>query len=301
MTDKMRILTIIVSYNFVPWVDKCIGSVMTSEYSTDILVLDNGSKDDTVKILLDFFPQVKLIENNENLGFGKANNIGIQYAIEQGYDAVLLLNEDAWINPNTLERLVKVSNEHPEYGIISPVHLTGDGSKPEKGFSKYTGIYDINHLPDAEIVEVPFINAAIWFVRVQVLKNIGLFAPIFYHYGEDKDLVNRMAFYHYKIGYIPAVFAYHDRESRQITREGFFKSEYVYHLSEYTNINYSFGKAFCLVVSAILKKTCSSLFKGEWCNILAYISLGIKLLIKTPKIVEARKMSKHVELNNYKP
>ncbi|MBP5712046.1 MAG: glycosyltransferase, partial [Prevotella sp.] len=111
----MKILTIIVSYNFMPWIDKCLGSMIQSGYPTDILVLDNDSKDDTVKTIRERYPQVRLIENHANLGFGKANNIGILLAIKEDYDAVLLLNEDAWLDTNTLERMAKVSLEHPEY------------------------------------------------------------------------------------------------------------------------------------------------------------------------------------------
>ena len=73
----MKILTIIVSYNFMPWIDKCLGSMIQSGYPTDILVLDNDSKDETVKTIRERYPQVRLIENHANLGFGKANNIGI--------------------------------------------------------------------------------------------------------------------------------------------------------------------------------------------------------------------------------
>ncbi|MBQ5578701.1 MAG: glycosyltransferase family 2 protein [Prevotella sp.] len=221
----MKILTIIVSYNFMPWIDKCLGSMIQSGYPTDILVLDNDSKDETVKTIRERYPQVRLIENHANLGFGKANNIGILLAIKEGYDAVLLLNEDAWLDTNTLERLAKVSLDHPEYGIISPIHLTGNGDKPEKGFATYTGIQEISGFPDTDIVQVPFIDAAIWMIRTDVLKKTGLFAPIFYHYGEDKDMANRMAYYHYKIGYVPSVFGYHDREFRPATRAHFIRSE----------------------------------------------------------------------------
>lgn len=295
----MKILTIIVSYNFMPWIDKCLGSMIHSGYPTDILVLDNDSKDETVKTIREKYPQVKLIENHANLGFGKANNIGIQYAIREGYEAVLLLNEDAWLDANTLEHLAKVCREHPEYGIISPIHLTGNGDKPEKGFATYTGIQDINNIPDAEIVEVPFIDAAIWLIRVEVLKKTGLFAPIFYHYGEDKDLANRMAYYHFKIGYVPKVFGYHDREFRQVTRAHFIRSERVYHLSEYTNINYPFGKAFAMGILALGKKTLLSLAKGKWNDAMTYTNLGFSLLAKTQEVIKARKISKHVELKNY--
>ena len=295
----MKILTIIVSYNFMPWIDKCLGSMLLSEYPTDILVLDNGSQDDTVKTIRERYPQVTLIDNHANLGFGKANNIGILHAMSRGYDAVLLLNEDAWLDPNCLGRLVKTSEEHPDYGIISPIHLTGRGDNIEKGFAAYTGITDPANRPDAPIVEVPFIDAAIWFIPLEVLRQTGLFAPIFYHYGEDKDLCNRMAYYHYKVGYVPSVFGYHDREFRKATRAHFIRSERVYHLSEYTNINYSFGKAFGMGVLALVKKSIMSLLHGKGKNAITFATMAWKLLIQTRNVIKARDISKHVNLKNY--
>ncbi|MBR5060979.1 MAG: glycosyltransferase family 2 protein [Prevotella sp.] len=295
----MKILTIIVSYNFVPWIDKCLGSMIRSEYPTDIMVLDNDSQDETVKIVRERYPQVKLIENRANLGFGKANNIGIQYAIKEGYDAVLLLNEDAWLDPNSLEYMVRASENHPEYGIISPIHLTGKGDKIEKGFATYTDVTDLGNRPDGNIVEVSFIDAAIWFIPLSVLKKTGLFAPIFYHYGEDKDLCNRMSYYQYKIGYIPSVFGYHDREDRETTHVRFLRSEYVYHLSEYTNVNYSFGKAFGMGVLAVVKKFIMSFFHGNGRDALSFASMAWKLLLITRKVIKAREISKHVNLKHY--
>lgn len=296
----MKILTIIVSYNFIPWADLCLGSLERSETPCDIMVIDNCSTDGTVAYVKQTFPLVKLVENGENLGFGRANNIGMSYALKNNYDAVLLLNQDAWILPDTLRRLAEVSQHHLDYGIVSPVHLTRDGNKLEKGFSAYTGIGDLEHLSETEIVEVPFINAAIWFIRTDVLRRTGLFAPIFYHYGEDKDLANRMMFHHYKIGYLPSVFACHDRENRRMTKTHFFRSEYVYYLSEYANVNYSFGKAFGLGVLAISKKIFISITKGKWNDAGAFIGIFFRLLMKTQEVAKTRKMSKSVDLKKYK-
>lgn len=295
----MRILAIIVSYNFTKWMDKCLGSLKASSVPVDIIVLDNGSKDGTVKTLRERYPEVILIENKDNLGFGKANNIGLHKADRENYDGVLLLNQDAWIDANTLAALVAASRKHPEYGILSPVHLTGSGDKIEHGFSAYSGLSDLSRLPEDEVIGVPFINAAIWYLPMRALREVGFFAPIFYHYGEDKDLANRMLHYGWKTGLVPAVFGYHDREFRQQTRRSFFRSERVYHLSEYTNINYSFGKAFALGVPAMGKKALLSLAKGKWSYGFTYLSMALGLLFRTGEVIKARELSQHVDLRNY--
>ena len=78
----MKVLVIIISYNFEQWIDRCLGSLRRSEYPVDILVLDNDSKDKTIERLRTNYPEVRLIENRKNLGFGRANNLGMQIAIE---------------------------------------------------------------------------------------------------------------------------------------------------------------------------------------------------------------------------
>ena len=295
----MKVLTIIISYQFMRWADQCLSCMLASKYPTDLLVIDNGSKDETVAYLREHYPEVLVMENGCNLGFGKANNIGIHYAIEQGYDAVLLLNQDAWLEADALGKLVEVAEKHPEYGIVSPVHLTGKGDWVEKGFSTYTGLEELGQLPQDTIVEVPFINAAIWLVSIATFRKTGLFAPLFYHYGEDKDLANRMAYHHYKIGYVPAAFGFHDRADRVETRERIRWSEYVYHLSEYANVNHSFVMAFAKGVLALVKKTFASVAGGRWDDAGWYMRKACVLTSKSAQVIKARKLSKQVDLKKY--
>ena len=202
----MKILTIIVSYNFEKWIERCLGSLKASSHPTDIIVIDNCSNDRTVEIIKTQYTYVRLIENHANLGFGKANNIGMQLALKEGYDAVFLLNQDAWIGSDTLATLAEQSVKHPEFGILSPVHLNGSGEELDKGFASYAQLASINNLPHRhEPISCPFINAAFWFIPVSTLQRTGGFSPLFYHYGEDKDYVNRLHFHQYKIGYIPRI------------------------------------------------------------------------------------------------
>ena len=218
----MKVLTIIVSYNFEPWIDRCLGSLKASTLPTDVIVIDNGSSDRTVDIIRNSYPGIRLITNHANLGFGKANNIGMQIALKEGYDAVFLLNQDAWIGQDTLEALARQSQLHPKFGILSPVHLNGSGKELEKGFASYTRINTRQELPAGnEPVACTFINAAFWFIPVSTLRTVGGFSPLFYHYGEDKDYANRIHFHRFQIGYLPSVSGCHDREFRKVSLEGF--------------------------------------------------------------------------------
>ena len=288
----MKVLVIIVSYHFEPWIDRCLGSLRLSQYPVDTVVIDNGSTDRTIQCIQNDYPEVRLLPQTKNLGFGKANNIGMQIAVAEGYDFVFLLNQDAWIDSNTIGKLVALSQSHPQYGILSPVHLTGKGDKPDPGFGHYAQIQQLDQLPDKDILDIPFANAAFWMIPVSVLKKVGGFCPLFYHYGEDKDFVNRLSYHHYQVGYSPKVFGNHDREYRPLTHQGFLRTESVYHLSEYANIHYHWGKAFGLGVLAPVKKSLIALCQGKASLSLDYLRMALQLLGRSKEVCFYRKTNR---------
>ena len=284
----MKVLVIIVSYNFEPWLERCLGSLRHSFYPVDTVVIDNGSTDQTIQRIRKDYPEIRLLPQNKNLGFGRANNIGMQIALAEGYDFVFLLNQDAWIDSNTIGELVELSQSYPQYGILSPVHLTGKGDKPDPGFGYYAQIQQLDQLSDKNILPIPFANAALWMIPVSVLKKVGGFSPLFYHYGEDKDFVNRLTYHDYQVGYSPQVFGNHDREYRPLTHQVFLRTEYVYHLSEYANIHHNGLKAFGYGVLAPMKKCLVALFKGKASLSKDYFRMTFQLLRRSKEVCRYR-------------
>lgn len=289
----MKVLTIIISYNFGKWIKPCLESLLRSTHPTDILVIDNGSKDQTVSIIRQNYPSVRIIDNKRNLGFGRANNIGMRTALEEGFDAIFLMNQDAWIEPDVIGTLADLAKSHTEYGILSPVHLNGKGDQLDKGFASYTHTPDIDGLPhDKRLVEAAFINAAFWFIPVATLRTVGGFSPLFYHYGEDKDYMNRLHYHGLKAGYSPQVYGCHDREFRTVSREAFFRSEYVYLLSEYANLNRPFPDAFAYSVLACVKKALQTFARRKPKDGCTYLHLAMKLTAHTGKVIRVRRETK---------
>ncbi len=216
-----KILSIVVTFNSLryDWLQKCIESLQNSTIETDIIVIDNNSSDETCKIIKEKYKNVQLVESNENLGFGKANNIGLEKALNEDYDFVLLLNQDAWVEKNTLEKLVDHSKKNTEYGIISPLHLN-----PHDGFldSEFLRQISPQFSPDLvsdfilkkdtdKIYNSPFICAAAWLITKKCLKIVGGFNPSFFHYGEDNNYAHRVLYKGLKIGVYPHAKIYHDR------------------------------------------------------------------------------------------
>lgn len=290
----MKICTIIVSYNFEKWIEPCLDSLRNSSIATDVLVIDNNSSDNTCKLISEQYPEVLLVQNSENLGFGKANNVGFKHAIEHKYDYVFLLNQDAWIAEDMLERLIDASICNPDYGIISPIHLNGAGNKLDFGFATYSSLKNKEDadMVTRQITECKFINAAMWLIPVSVLRMVGGFAPIFPHYGEDVDYVHRVKYSNRKIGFVKGAFACHDREFRMVDRQKYFYTEYIYFLSEAVNIGYSFIEGFGYSVLAAIKKSLQSLISGKVSDSFKYLSISFKLLGKMPDVLATRTKSK---------
>lgn len=205
-----EILVIIVTFNGMRWIDRCIDSVRKSDVPADILVIDNGSTDGTVERLQK--KSVEVRSNSANIGFGAANNIGLLEVLEKGYSYAYLLNQDAWVEPDTF-RLLMEAFEDSSYGILSPVQYDGGGKKMDRQFAKRCKRY-LKKDKDAAVVEVPFVMAAHWMISRGCLMQVGGFSPAFTMYGEDDNYLDRAHWFGFKAGVVRAARAVHDRADR---------------------------------------------------------------------------------------
>jgi GT2 family glycosyltransferase len=218
----MKIYAIVVTYNGKKWIDKCFASLQQSEVPLEIIAVDNNSSDGIQEILKENYPDVKLIQSDKNLGFGAANNIGIAKAYDDGADYVLLLNQDAWIEPDTVKKLTAAQKRNSDYGVISPVQLTGSGKKMEYGFSvclspgQCSGFLSDLYMNGIQekLYEAKTFPAACWLISRECLSRVGGFNPVFFHYGEDNNYTDRVLYHGFKVGVLPTAVMYHDIEER---------------------------------------------------------------------------------------
>ncbi len=218
--NSTTVSTIVVTFNGGAYISKCLTSLYASTVSVQVYVIDNNSTDDTIELIQRDFPQVKLMCLKKNIGFGKANNIGIKYAFEHGADYIFLLNQDAFVEVDTLEKLAIQIKKQDDYALVSPIQLNGKGDQFDYKFanhiSKSTSIGKL--LTDAlyykqvqDFYEIDLANAAAWMLSRKCVESIGLFNPIFAHYGEDFEYLHRIQKKGLKIGLSTKAIAYHDR------------------------------------------------------------------------------------------
>ena len=212
----LHIYCIIVTYNGMRWLERCLSSLYRSTIQISPIVVDNGSTDGTIEYIRTHFPKVLLLPQSKNLGFGQANNAGIRYALEHGATHVLLLNQDAWIDPNMIEKLLPYSDAN---SLVSPIHMTGEGDRMDRNFhnnaflksKELTRMEQDIQSGHTDRYYTDEINAACWFLPRQILEEVGGFNPLFFHYAEDNDYLQRLHYHHKGIYIVPATHAFHDR------------------------------------------------------------------------------------------
>lgn len=294
----MKIFVIVVTYNGLVWVDRCFGSLRNAGANVRTIVIDNGSTDGTQARIINDYPEVHFVQSATNLGFSKANNLGISMADEEGADYVFLLNQDAWVETNTIQRLVEVAQRHPEYGVLSPVHLDGTYKALDYGFSIYVtpeacpGFYSDTYLHQLkELYEVKFVNAAAWLITKECVKKVGVLETLFFFYGEDFNYLQRVRFHQLKIGVVPDCTICHNREDRkENTTDAAIKiGERMKTLMVLLNVLDSFPKCILSFIKMRISAIITSTYKLEFKKMKYDLAEFIYLAGYFNKIKKARK------------
>jgi GT2 family glycosyltransferase len=222
-----KISIVIVSYNVSKLLDECLQSVARALQGIDgeVFVVDNHSVDKTIAMLKEKHPEVKVIANEENVGFSRANNQAIRLS-EAEY--VLLLNPDTVVYENTLHGVLDFMDKHPEAGGAGVRMLTREGHRaPESRRSiptpwvamlKMLGAtrrYYMSHLSWDEPGQIEAVSGAFFLVRRKALDQVGLLDEDYFMYGEDIDLSYRLLKGGWQNWYLPYDIIHYKGESTQ--------------------------------------------------------------------------------------
>ncbi len=219
----MNLSIIIVNYNVKEFLQNLIHSIRKAagELTYEIIIVDNASDDGSVEFIREKFPSVKLIVNDKNLGFSKANNIGL--AAAQG-KYLLLLNPDTLVREDTLQKMIDFFKDTPDAGLAGCKILNPDGTLqlacrrsfpgPWTSFCKVTGLstlfpnsrifarYNLTYLDENQTYEVDAISGSFMMMTRDVYKKVGGLDEQFFMYGEDLDLCYRIQKSGYKVYYV---------------------------------------------------------------------------------------------------
>ncbi len=215
----MKKLTIsIVNYNGGDYLIECLNSLykVREELEFDVHIVDNGSTDGSIGEAQKKFPQFNYIENQENLGFGKAHNLVLKKA-KTPY--VLILNPDSEVPPGTLSYMLDFMEKNPDVGASSSRVEKSDGTldiASHRGFPtpwasflyfflKNDRLYHLTNRDMTKTHEVDAVVGAFMLMRKSVLETVGYFDEDYFLYGEDIDLCFRIKQKGFKIMYVPQV------------------------------------------------------------------------------------------------
>ena len=223
---------IVVTHNSAKHIEACIDSIAVSGGLS--VVVDNASTDDTVKIIRSRYPEVRLIETRENLGYGKGLNLGFRGTKSE---FVIFSNPDVVFMPESIQRMVNHLRHHPGLAITAPQQMFPDrswqrsygdlpgiwsGIRDAAGITSFRNQLRRHFWPrrlDRKPREVPYLDGAVLTVRRKAFLEIGGFDEAFFFYSEEADLCARFRIAGWKVEFLPAAEVIHIRGASSTTAE----------------------------------------------------------------------------------
>jgi GT2 family glycosyltransferase len=199
----------------------CLVSLQQVQYPNfDVIVVDNGSSDDSFSRLQKEFPEAKPVRSEENLGFSGGNNLGIESALDNGADYVLLLNNDTVVDPKFLSHLVQIGESDPRIGILCPkifyysepkrIWYAGGYVKSGIGVCGHFGLDQIDKEGKFSRVEdTEFITGCAMMIKSSLFREIGLLDPKLFCYWEDTDFCMRVMNAGNRLVFVPMSLVWH--------------------------------------------------------------------------------------------
>ncbi|EKE15629.1 MAG: glycosyl transferase family protein [uncultured bacterium] len=221
MQTYPKVFAIVLNYNGKDSLIPCLDSIYRSSYpNLEIIVIDNNSKDGSFEQAKEKFQKFHFIKNSQNLGFGAGNNVAIRFALEKMADYVFLLNNDALVEKDAIDKLVNEAEKNPRNGILSPLILSGN--KKDVWFAggkilwnKMRTIHLYKTL-SSNPYPTEYISGCAMLIRQKVFEEIGLFDEQFFLYYEDADLSIRACRHNFSLLMVPQAIAYHFEKSEQL-------------------------------------------------------------------------------------
>ena len=214
---------IVVSWNAKRYLAECLDSIIreTGDLDAEIIIVDNASTDGSPEFVEEKFPMVRLMRNRENLGFAKANNIGLKIC---NGEYICLINSDVMIMEGCIDRMLAFMERHSDIGMLGPKIVGPDGTVQRSCmefptiWNKFCRAFALDSLfpksktfsgllmkywPHDSLRTVDVINGCFWMVRREALREVGLLDEVFFIYSEDIDWCMRFHEKKWKVVFYP--------------------------------------------------------------------------------------------------
>lgn len=216
-----KVVIIVLNWNGRDDTLACLASLSGIDYPVyEVIVVDNGSCDDSVPVIASVYPQATLIETGANLGYVGGNNIGLEHAKTMGADYALLLNNDTEVAPDFLNLMVEVAEVDAAIGIVGPTIYYFD--RPDVIWSAGGSIdwdWGDTRMVNLDVVDqgqfsllprpVDFVSGCAMLIKMSLLDQMGFLDPRFFAYYEETEWCVRVARAGFKIVYVPQAKIWH--------------------------------------------------------------------------------------------
>ncbi|MFC1645399.1 glycosyltransferase family 2 protein [Patescibacteria group bacterium] len=183
---NLKVFVVILNYNGKDVIERCLTSVLNSDYpNLEIVVVDNNSTDGSLEFIKRKFSKVHFIKNSRNIGFSAGNNVGIRFAIERMADYVFILNNDAWVEKNSITKLVEFTEKNQEISISNPLIMKNKREVWFEGGRIDWMKMKAYHLKNSQ--KTDYLTGCAMLIGKDVFKKIGLFDEDYFLYYEDVD------------------------------------------------------------------------------------------------------------------
>jgi GT2 family glycosyltransferase len=216
-----QVTIIVLNWNGLNDTLDCLESLDQLDYQNyKVVVVDNGSVDGSVPVIRERFPAVTIIENDENLGYAGGNNVGLRYAVTQGADYALLLNNDTVVDPAFLRILVDAAEAEPTVGIAGPticyherpdvIWSAGGSIDWQRGSTRMVGLdeQDMGQF-GKKPREVDFVTGCALLARMRTVEESGELDERFFMYYEETEWCVRITRAGYRIIHVPQAKIWH--------------------------------------------------------------------------------------------